>query len=97
VVNSIPSQTPAKIVVVDDDVDNVVLLSNYLQLSGYDLDIYFSPVEALENIQCGRYVVAILDVLMDGISGIELYKKMSNIDSNIRVCFLTGCNITNEK
>jgi hypothetical protein len=30
---------------------------------------------------------------MDGIDGIELYKIMSNIDTNIRVCFLTGYDI----
>ena len=31
---------------------------------------------------------------MDGIGGIELYKIISNIDTNIRVCFLTGYDIT---
>jgi CheY-like chemotaxis protein len=30
---------------------------------------------------------------MDGIGGIELYKILSNVDTNIRVCFLTGYNI----
>jgi hypothetical protein len=31
---------------------------------------------------------------MDGIGGIELYKIISNIDTNIRVCFLTGYDIS---
>jgi two-component SAPR family response regulator len=30
---------------------------------------------------------------MDGIGGIELYKIISNIDTNTRVCFLTGYDI----
>jgi two-component SAPR family response regulator len=30
---------------------------------------------------------------MDGIGGMELYKIISNIDSNIQVCFLTGYDI----
>ena len=30
---------------------------------------------------------------MDGIGGIELYKIISNIDTKIRVCFLTGYDI----
>ena len=30
---------------------------------------------------------------MDGIGGIDVYKKISNIDTNIRVCFLTGYDI----
>jgi len=93
VVNSITSQTPAKILVVDDDVDNGLLLKDFLQMSGFDVDFYFSPEEASENFQCGQYRVAILDVLMDGIGGIELYKILSNIDTKIRVCFLTGYDI----
>jgi DNA-binding response OmpR family regulator len=92
-VNSITSQTPAKIVVVDDDVDNALLLRECLQLSGYDVDVYFSSEEASDNFKDGQYNVAVLDVLMDGIDGIELYKIMSNIDTNILVCFLTGYDI----
>ena len=91
--NSIASQTPTKIVVVDDDVDNALLLRECLQLSGFDVDVYFSSEEPSENFQCGEYNLAVLDVLMDGIGGIELYKIMSNIDTNIRVCFLTGYDI----
>jgi DNA-binding NtrC family response regulator len=92
-VNSITSQTPAKIVVVDDDVDNALLLRECLQLSGFDVDVYFSSEEASENFQCGQYNLGVLDVLMDGIGGIELYKIMSNIDTNIQICFWTGYDI----
>ena len=91
--NVVTSQTPTKIVVVDDDVDNALLLRDYLQMSGFDVDVYFSSEEASENFQSGQYSVAILDVLMDGIGGMELYKIISNIDTNIRVCFLTGYDI----
>ena len=93
-VNWITSQTPAKILVVDNDVDNGLLLKDFLQISGFDVDVYFSSEEASENFQSGQYSIAILDVLMDGIGGIELYKIISNIDTNIRVCFLTGYDIT---
>jgi two-component system OmpR family response regulator len=94
VVDSITSQTHAKILVVDDDVDNGLLLKDFLQISGFEVDVYFSSEEAAENFESGRYNLAILDVLMDGIGGIELYKIISNIDSNIRVCFLTGYDIS---
>ena len=92
-VNWITSQTPAKILVVDNDEDNGLLLKDFLQISGFDVDVYFSSEEASENFKSGWYNVAILDVLMDGIGGIELYKIISNIDTNIRVCFLTGYDI----
>ena len=90
VVDSITSQTPAKILVVDDDVDNGLLLKDFLQISGFDVDVYFSSEEASERFESGRYTLAILDV----IGGIELYKIISNIDNNIRVCFLTGYDIS---
>jgi DNA-binding response OmpR family regulator len=93
VVDSITSQTHAKILVVDDDVDNGLLLKDFLQISGFEVDVYFSSEEVAENFESGRYNLAILDVLMDGIGGIELYKIISNIDSNIPVCFLTGYDI----
>ena len=62
-------------------------------MSGFDMDVYFSAEEASKNFQSGRYSTTILDVLMDGIGGIDLYKIISNIDTNIRVCFLTGYDI----
>lgn len=64
-----------------------------MQISGFDVDVYFSADEVSENFQCGQYNVAVLDVLMDGVGGIELYKIMSSIDTNIRVCFLTRYDI----
>jgi DNA-binding response OmpR family regulator len=90
---NIMSQTPAKILVVDDDVDNGLLLKDFLQMSGFDIDVYFSSQEASKNFESGRYSLAIIDVLMEGIGGIDLYEIMSKIDDNIRVCFLTGYNI----
>ena len=47
-VDSITSQTPAKILVVDDDVDNGLLLKDFLQISGFDVEVYFSSEEASE-------------------------------------------------
>ena len=91
--DTITYQTPSKILVVDDDVDNGLLLKDFLQISGFDVDVYFSSEEASEKFESGRYSLAILDVLMDGIGGIELYKIISNIDTNTRVCFLTGYDI----
>lgn len=90
--NSI-THTPAKILVVDNDIDNGLLLKDFLQISRFEVDVYFSSEEASENFQSGRYSLAILDVLMDGIGGIELCKIISNIDTNIRVCFRTGYDI----
>ena len=49
--DSITSQTPAKILVVDNDVDNCLLLKDFLQMSGFDVDVYFSSEEASKNFE----------------------------------------------
>ncbi len=79
------------------EVDSALLLRDYLQLSDFDVDVYFSSEEASENVSGGRYGLTVLDVLMNGIDGFELYKRFSKIDSNLRVCFLTGCEINASK
>ena len=60
---------PPKILVVDDDVDNGLLLKDFLQMSGFDVDVYFSADEASENFQCGQCGVAILDAWYRGNRG----------------------------
>ena len=49
VLDSITSQTPSKILVVDNDVDNGLLLKDFLQMSGFDVDVYFSSEEGIRE------------------------------------------------
>jgi DNA-binding response OmpR family regulator len=65
----------AKILVVDDDVDNGLLLSDFLQISGFDMDVYISSEEASKNFESGRYSLAIIDVLME----VVVIKKILDI------------------
>jgi DNA-binding response OmpR family regulator len=49
------SHTPAKVLVVDDDVDNGLLLKDFLEISGFDVDVYFSSEEASKNFESRQY------------------------------------------
>ena len=79
-----------KILLVDDEKKFAVMLSKRLALRGMDVDVVFTGREALEKIENKRYDVAVLDVKMPGIGGIELKGKLREVDPELKIIFLTG-------
>ena len=79
-----------KILLVDDEKKFAVMLSKRLALRGIDVDYVFSGEDAVKKIESHRYDLAILDVKMPGIGGIELQKKLRKRDPNLKFIFLTG-------
>ncbi len=83
-----------KIVICDDDkncIDDVVgLIDDYSNKSSVKFEkfIYSSPQEVLENEE--KYDIAILDVEMPGIDGIELGKQLRKFNSQIVLIYLTA-------
>ncbi len=45
---------------------------------------------ALSKFKANYYDIALLDIKMPYIDGFDLYKKIKEMDNNIRVCFLTA-------
>ena len=62
-------------------------------MSGFDVDVYFSSEESIQEFS--KWTVQCPDIrCTDGWYWRDkLYKIISNIDTNIRVCFLTGYDI----
>jgi len=54
------------------------------------VDSYTDPTLALSNFRPRLYDLLILDIKMPKMSGLELYQKMKEIDSNVKICFLTA-------
>jgi DNA-binding response OmpR family regulator len=79
-----------KILLVDDEKKFTVMLSKRLALRGIDVDYVFTGEDAVKKTNENRYDVAILDVKMPGIGGIELKRKLSGMDPNMKFIFLTG-------
>ena len=59
-------------------------------MNGFEVDAYNDPLEALSNFKANSYGLALLDVRMAPLNGFELYKKMKNIDDNLKACFITA-------
>lgn len=65
-----------KILLVEDEGDISNLLEIYLRDQGYVVDTYHNGQDALESIRKTEYDLAILDVMLPGLNGFELCKKI---------------------
>ena len=79
-----------RILVVDDDNDNLDLFTNVLEHAGFKVNSYSDPVKALEEFRPNNYDLLILDYLMPSFNGLELYKRMKQIDESIKALILTA-------
>lgn len=64
------------ILVVDDQFQNIELLQAYLIPQGYEIIKASSGQEALEKISVNQIDLVLLDVMMPGMSGIEVLEKL---------------------
>ncbi len=80
-----------KVLLVDDEEKFATMLAKRLQLRGIETDVFFSGDKALAAIEQGKHFdVAVLDVKMPGIGGIELKRRLSLLDPQTKFVFLTG-------
>ena len=79
-----------KVLLVDDERKFAVMLAKRLALRGFDVDYTFTGQEALQKVGNSAYDVAVLDVKMPGIGGIELERRIKQMAPEIKVIFLTG-------
>jgi DNA-binding response OmpR family regulator len=79
-----------KILTVDDDDDILFTVKSVLTENGFDVDSFNCATSALENFMPEVYSVAILDIKMPEMNGFELYEKIREIDSKVRIIFLTA-------
>jgi len=79
------------IMLVDDDPSIRTLLKAALEKNGYDTLLFASGEEALEGLETRQADVVILDIILPGIDGLEVLKRIrSHPDhSNIPIIMLT--------
>ena len=83
-----------RILLVDDDKDHLRLFTLVLEDGGYSVDAYTDPDKALLKFRPNYYDVAVLDYLMPHLNGLELYRRIREINPRIRCSILTA---THEK
>jgi DNA-binding response OmpR family regulator len=79
-----------KVILVDDEQRFVSTLAQRLCLRGIEADWACSGEEAMAMVERTGYDLAVLDVKMPGIGGIELKRKLEALAPNLKYIFLTG-------
>lgn len=79
-----------RILLVDDEQDITLTFTNGLKQSGFEVDAFNDPEEALSIFKPDWYGLLLLDIRMPKINGFELSKKLIDKDKNVKVCFITA-------
>lgn len=80
------------ILIVDDNADNLKVVSNFLKAEGYNIALALNGENALKVLETNRFDLILLDVMMPGMDGYEVCRKIKeNIKTkDIPVIFLTA-------
>jgi CheY-like chemotaxis protein len=79
-----------RILLVDDEPDVTYAIEKILENNGFVVCSYNDPTLVLSNFKRGLYDLILLDIRMPEINGFELYQKIREIDSDVKICFLTA-------
>jgi DNA-binding response OmpR family regulator len=82
--------TAPRILVVDDEKDILNVFKKGLEQAGFLVDGEVDPIRAFVNFKPNTYDLVILDLKMPDISGVELYRKLRQIDSKFKICFVSA-------
>lgn len=78
------------ILLVDDEEPILESLGNYLEVNDFQVKTAKSGEDALDVFRTSSFDLVITDLVMDGISGIEVLKEIKKIKSETGVFILTG-------
>ena len=81
---------PTKVLVVDDEIDFVEMLSLRLEEEGEKVTPAYSGKECLETMENKEIDVVILDIKMPGMDGIETLREIKKRFPLVEVIMLTG-------
>jgi two-component system, OmpR family, response regulator len=80
----------AKILLVDDEVAFTKYLSIFLANRGHEVTAVYDGASAIEIIEGQEFDVAVLDLRMPGINGIETLKVLKKRKPLLEIIILTG-------
>jgi len=80
----------SKILIVDDELIMRESLAGWLERDGHTVDKAASGEEALEKCEKTRYDILLLDIKMEGMSGLEVLKKVKENDPDVSVVMITA-------
>ena len=85
----------ARLLIVDDDSDIVQVLKMGLVKNGFSVDAFTNPQDALKRFKSDAesYCLVLSDIRMPMLSGIQLSKKVKEINPDVKVVLMTAFEI----
>ncbi len=80
----------AQVLVVDDEPSIVDFIATTLGANGYEIDAYTDPLNALKNIKGKVYDLAMVDINMPEMNGIDFSRKLLEASLSTEVVIITG-------
>lgn len=80
----------ARILVVDDELIMRESLSGWLRRDGHEVETAASGEEALDKIKEVRFDILLVDIKMEGISGLEVLKRVKDDDPDVAIVMITA-------
>ncbi len=82
--------TTNRILVVDDNRDLAENLVEILEDAGFVADWFDDPLAALRAVTPGRYCLALIDLRMPGMDGVELHRALKALDPSVKAIAMTA-------
>ncbi len=82
--------TQGRLLIVDDELSVRDSLGKWFREEGYEIGAAENANEALTRMAEGHWDLALLDIKMRGTDGIELQKRLHEIDPDLTVIIMTG-------
>ncbi|OGC11635.1 hypothetical protein A3K48_03950 [candidate division WOR-1 bacterium RIFOXYA12_FULL_52_29] len=79
-----------KIIVIDDEPSVLESFKMILKIKDYDVTTFPDGPSALAGIEKGKYDLAFVDYKLPGMDGLEVLKKIKELDSAIEVIIVTA-------
>ncbi len=80
----------ADIMVIDDVLDAGILIKKILERKGHNVVVFTEEEDAVEHVKNNKVDLAILDIKLKKMSGVELLEELRKIDPELKVIMLTG-------
>jgi DNA-binding NtrC family response regulator len=79
-----------KLIIVDDEEQILSALGTFFNLRGYEVVTSSDPSDALERIRMEKFHVALLDINMPKVNGIELLRLIKEARPTVQVIMMTA-------
>ena len=86
-----------KIMVVDNEPDIVDLTRTVLEIGGYNVVPIYSGEECLRKLEKEKIDLVLLDIMMPGMSGWDVFNRIKKKNSDIKVAFMSVLEISDKR